>query len=368
MAYGGKFGFYFCLSCVVYLIFPVLPNAIAKMYQGKVTDSFFTSLPVSFFLHCTICVLISYLIMQIYNVTKNIVFKIVLIVTIVIIAIPVQVMNGIISKEQRADYDRLVNIEKLFDTKSMANMNHAKIYSKDIFETRNLLGIHDSYWNDFASFKDLDLTFTRDINEEFDFQIYMVDNKYFTLIGKEEIVVLSYNKLPEKIKIKFDDNIYNLVDNNFWIYDHGFFCYRYVKQEDGAYMQIMDSFAGFEGEQKGVGSTLTSANILYGIYGDGWVAQEASFEIYTNEEGLLRFKGYYPDVIDNKNSKNINIYVDDLKAADYTLTDNQFSFVISVPKSQKITINIQSDFKYETNNGDDRDLCFILDSVEPALN
>ena len=215
-----------------YIVIPILPNSIAKLYQGTVSDTSFTSLPVSSVVYFTICFLLSYcfcLLVDYFR--RNKVFILVISILLSILMFFIQCENDVISKEQEKNYLRLVKIEKLFETDYFKNMDNSIIYSQDIFETRNLLAIHDSYWNDYAKALGLNVEIQKEKTTEVDYKLYFTDDNYFSIVGQEEIVVLSLEKLPDYFKLQVDDHEYHLAVAEDYSYDSGFLCYRFAKQD-----------------------------------------------------------------------------------------------------------------------------------------
>lgn len=93
-------------------------------------------------------------------------------------------MNNVVSNQQQKDYERFVSIEQLFDTQLMGNFVDCEIYSTDIFQTRNLLAVHDSYWNEYADeFNGLHLNVINGENKNAISLLY--DDEKFTISNGE---------------------------------------------------------------------------------------------------------------------------------------------------------------------------------------
>lgn len=218
------------LICIfLYLIIPILPNSIAEMYQGIVTENFFTSLPVSLLITFTMCLLISYCLIGFINIITNKYACALFVVGIIMVALPVQVMNGIIGGVHAQDFRRLEEIESLFETNCIRNLDNSIVYSRDMFETKNLLAVHADYWDQWALYCDLNIHFITE--GEAQYAIYYTDESYFTIIGSESVFVLSRQKLPDEIKLQIGQNEFILVTTQNYLWDNGYLCYTFPIQE-----------------------------------------------------------------------------------------------------------------------------------------
>ncbi len=346
------------LCIALYSLIPILPNSISELYQTTVSDSFFTSLPVSLAIHFAVCLLIGYVVVLIIDKKNRGLAVIISISAIILVGTMVQAENGIIGDIQHQDYARLRNIERLFDTECMKNMDNSVIYSKDIFETRNLLAVHDSYWDEIAKLHDYSMKFTQEDGIA-DFELYLIDDEYFVIIGSEEIAVMSEKKLPNTFKIMTESGKYALVTSNKYSYDNGYLCYRFSRD-----LQPLESNeTAFEQEFKRAGSTLDTANVLCGYYDDGWVAPKAEIELYSGKAGTITLAGYYPQEIGDRELI-VSVSVDGIETCSYKIVDNEFEFSFEVTSGKIVRIGIDSNFAIDTNNDDIRELSFIMSRLE----
>lgn len=349
----------YTLICIgIYIFIPLLPNSVSALYQGAVSFDFFTSLPVSLAIFFTECFFISYVVCLIGNGRLKGIVSIALVIIISPLICFVQGENDIISKEHQKDFARLRQVEELFETNCFQDINNCSIYSPDIFETRNLLAIHETYWNDYANKLGLTLDIKKDKDKNIDFDLYYVDDDYFTIIGKKEIVVLTKRK-NDAIKIKLGDNKYIVLNAGEYYYDNDFLCYRFDKNH---YTPINSGGRAFDDELLNAGNSLNDAKILEGYYEDGWISPVAKLGLNSGNSGKISLDGYYPFEINNE-KLTVDIFVDGVCVKKKIIDSNFFSIDFGTEPKQNVIIEIKSNFVHESGL-DKRKLSFILNSLE----
>ena len=347
------------IVAIMYVFIPVLPNSIAEMYQGRVTESFFTSLPVSLIVSYTMCFVIAYILDCLIDILKNGKWiRVVIVAGILFMIWPIQIMNNIVSQEQEKNFERLQRIEALFETECLKNMNNSVVWSEDIFETYNLLAIHENYWNDWADYIGLNLCFTNE--EEGRYKLFYSDDGSIVIVGEKEVVVMSMEKLPSTYLLQIDVDEYVVVNPGSYIYDNGFLCYRFGR---GDYTALNDGEQAFQSEYRKAGNTLEMANIIQGYYEDGWVSDEIILEMHSGENGIFQINGYFPGEIDADKEHNITIYLDDTRIFQYRIDNQLFAFEFETEANTIVKLCIKSDFLLDSENGDMRRKSFILNDI-----
>ena len=153
--------------CLIYMVLPSLPNAVSLMYQGTVNSESFTSLPVSYFLYGAAIIFIAqllWLLKNLFHKTK-VIGAIAVCLCVMCVLIPQQALNHVVGRVQAEDYQRLQMIEGVFETKTMKACHNKTVYSKNIYQTRNLLAIHDGYWERYAALYDINVDFVDEMTE-----------------------------------------------------------------------------------------------------------------------------------------------------------------------------------------------------------
>lgn len=207
----------------VFMIVPSLPNSISALYQDTVSDTFFTWLPVSIFLFFASSFLIASLIWNILkNIKKSFIFLPLVLIALFICR--VQFMNYVVANQQYKDFLRLEAIEHVFDAEILKEFDGMTIYSEDIFETRNLLGIHGSYWTDYANSEGLDIKVVKGKDDEA-VNLYYSDNGYFVFSDCKNVLVISPRELEGYNIVQISENQFvcamfleNEIKNEYYIY------------------------------------------------------------------------------------------------------------------------------------------------------
>jgi len=352
---------------LAYMIIPSLPNSLVKLYQGNVSDKFFTGLPVSYFLFFSAIFVFSCLIWELRQRLKSKYWISIIVIFICIYCALIQSMNNTFAQEQNKNYQRLVNIEQLFDTRAVQNMKNQSVYAPDLYVTKNLLSIHQDYFTQFAKFKNLNIHInnaTQKGNEQF--IIYDQHNEYFVLCGGDEVIVFSDKPLRGKLPVKVSEDLYlqgNFEQNNI---DGKFYSYSFIKQLTDGKMVLVNtttkSKGPFENLYKDIGSTLETAHIIAGYYADGWVEKESAFKIHTQNQGKIILKGYYPNEITGNEIVTIRVNGNSVKTLN--LDNKIFQIEVAADANSDITVEISNNFNIVPSNADIRQLSFILSSAE----
>lgn len=357
-----KTNFLIICGLVLYMFLPQLPNAVSDMYQKTVSENFFIWLPVSIFLFFTTCLCLGYILnlcIERWQKSTIIFFGIFLI----LFGIPTQYMNKIISSTNHKDFNRLLNIEALFQTECIGRLDKAAIYAPDLFETKNLLAVNDNYWNEYSFIKGKDIKIIKERQEDGDHVevwLNMIEDSQFCIISEEEIAVLSKKKMPDYFMVKLDNDEYAVFSAAKYSLDNGFYCYAYEWKDGKAIpLEGKDIFENFK---YSVGTTLADAEIR-GRYEDGWCKREALLRIESGEDGKLVFEGYCPlDLTDTK-ERNIIVMHGEEKLVEYQVVNDCIYFEVIVEKDTEYDLKILSDFLINSTNGDNREMSYILTNV-----
>lgn len=350
---------------IVYMILPSLPNSVSKLYQGNITPDNFTGLPVTYFLFVSSMFTICYIIWNLLKKIKNKKIIIIIITLICVYSIPLQGMNEAFSTEQNYNYNRLLSIEKLFNTNTVKNMNNQSIYAPDLYNQKNLLYVHDGYWEKYSDLIGLKLKISKEkqySNENF--TIFYQNDNYFVLNGGNEIVILSEKRLSGVYPIKISNQQYISCDMKNETLDSGLYCYKFIKKvdENNNIQLVPNDDEAFKNMKSDAGSTLSTACIIQGYYSDGWVSKNVEFKIKTGQEGKVILSGYYPEQITGK--ENSVIYINNEKILDYTISQENFNIELKSEPNTVITLKIENNFKLQNKGNDIRELSFILSDAE----
>lgn len=117
----------------------------------------------------------------------------------------------------------------------------------------------------------------------------------------------------------------------------------------------------FMGNLKSVGTTLETADIQYGIHPDGWVEPEAKLQIAAGDEGSIHLKGYYNQEITG--NEIISVYQGENLLAEYVISGPDIEFDIPCEPNSAVELTIKSNFSFQADPPDIRELSFILSSL-----
>jgi hypothetical protein len=184
------------------------------MYQNAGIGTITLGLPVSFFSYFGSLLILSIVLIYISNKFNK--SKIFIILIVVFFAFFVQLMNSTFSSQANKDFNRLETIERFLTSDAMKNFEGKDIYSTDIFITKDALYIHDNYWNEYTSLRNININFINDNPQEDVIKLYYLE-KYntFEITYENNIYLFSENELNGNIELLYnDDNIELEIENN----------------------------------------------------------------------------------------------------------------------------------------------------------
>ena len=179
-------------SAIIFAVIPALPNSISKMYQGNVSDEFFTSLPVSIYIYISVMFGIAFFVWNIVLKRAQKYIWLLICAIILVNAVEIQIHNNIFANQESYDYDRFVAIEDLFDLSFWENYQGKDISAPTLYETRNTLAIEDGHWTQYLKKNDVSI----DIQNNFDNKnTWIVQQKdySFLIVFDENILYVSSN-------------------------------------------------------------------------------------------------------------------------------------------------------------------------------
>lgn len=215
-------------------ILPLLPVAVAKMYQGNIGEQGFLGVPVTYLAYYSTTLATCYIIWKILEIldgkARKIVYLLVL-TCICTVVYRIQIRNAIFSAETSSNFERIQNIEKILSTEEIRNMGDIKIYSSDLFVTKNTLAVHDSYWSDFISLNKGSATVSNS-EKDIRYSIYETNDEIFTLVDsvRNTITIFSKHKIEDSVAIKISNDEWILfVQSNKFTLDNDCFVYELDK-------------------------------------------------------------------------------------------------------------------------------------------
>ena len=100
-----------------------------------------------------------------------------------------------------------------------------------------------------------------------------------------------------------------------------------------------------------------------GYYSDGWVERSSEFIIKTGQQGVINISGYNPNKY--KGDEVLTILVNDKKVMDYSPKDSIFVIELKTGQiNEKVNIKINANFSFKPDNGDQRELSFVLTDMQ----
>lgn len=226
----------------VFMVVPSLPNAISALYQGNVTESFFTWLPVSYFLYFAAVFLICSVLWNIFQYCN----KYMLIICSIVIACyvgQIQYMNYINANQQHKDFTRLLAIEKMFDMQLWNQFNGMEAFSEDVYETRNLLAVHDTFWSQYLQKNGLSIN-VRQGSVEGAFNIYFPNDEYFLLTDGKAGVLCSETQLQQEPVFEMTEGQTVVLQLGDSVEDSGFYLYGFrIDGSSGAEIPVEEAVA-----------------------------------------------------------------------------------------------------------------------------
>lgn len=194
------------LVAAFFMIIPALPNAISSLYQGAVTETFFTWLPVSIFLYFAACFFVCSVLWNIFRILNRYALAAGALCVACLIG-RIQFMNYINADQQRRDFDRLQAIEKMFDMQMWKDLGAAEIYTEDLYETRNLLAVHDTFWSRYLENNGCVISVNSGSSETLP-NLYFLYDEYFVLTNGEIAIVCSQDMMKGSHTIRLSKDRY----------------------------------------------------------------------------------------------------------------------------------------------------------------
>lgn len=343
-----NFSFSFCIKIVllafVFANLPSIPISISKMYQNNVgANGGFLTLPVTYISKFATISAFTVIIYFIVRKFKSQSFTILIFLFLLVFFGKIQLNNVIFGNEIFKQYNRLIKIEKLFDTEEIKKLNGKNILCPDLYETRHKLSIHNGYWTSYASMiKGITANFAKTMYISPEASLHYINDDYFCIdYADGNFTILSLKELSNGVILKNIDGIEFYSQTGDYRKDGDYFVYD-IYNENQKY-EIKE------------GNT-------FGIYADSWVSSDFGMKIHSGELGIIKLDGFFP--FDYFENKYINIFVDGNFIQKYKIESNEFSIDVPVNKNDIIDLRVKSELKVITTNGDTRDLSFILKGIE----
>lgn len=217
------------LFLVVYLIIPVTPNAISKMYQGNVGENGFVSLPITYFVYFAVLFIIMltlWLIKQ-YRYVKWI-YSLVL-VGMLMLSVPIQIANEVFMQESKDDFDRYLVMEDVLKTEFIRQYDGQTIGAADFYKTKNTLAVRDDYWTQYAQEKcSLNIEFVNAYSN-YTINVFYPDDAYICISDGKTLSVLSAKRLEGSHMIQTAENSYAIYQFEDYDMDDGLYCYSFIR-------------------------------------------------------------------------------------------------------------------------------------------
>lgn len=349
-----------CVSSI-YCFLPSSANAVSKVYQGNVTSDHFTALPVSSYLYLFICFTICYAIWLILSKVKNKLLTLGCVVAIVLCAVPVQCMNSTFAQEQHRNADRFVKMGALFETNTVGNLSFNTVYAPDLYKTKNTLAIHQEYFENIAGLNGIEkIQFVTEPEADCNVMLFETGVNQWTITTGNEAVILSEYRLDGEVGVRLDYSLCEFVNVSDQGRDGDFYYYHFKKDAAGNLQVSNDE--PFISIIKTAGTTLETAYIQYGIHPDGWIEPEAKLQIAAGDEGSILLKGYYNQEITG--NEVISVYQGENLLAEYVISGKDIEFDIPCAPNTTVELTIKSNFSFQADPPDIRELSFIMVSLD----
>lgn len=349
------------IVALLYMIIPILPNAISKIYQGNVTADHFTSLPVTSVVFFTACFLICSFVWQVLHYVHRRKVSFIIIALFIVVILPIQTMNDIFSREQYKNYTRIEFVEKLFETDVMKSLSYQCIYAPDIYKTKNTLAIPADYFMKCAERNEIKgMELTTDKNAEYMVALYENGENEWTITNQEdEIVVLAKHHLQDQYAARISENQYIQVPIQFESSDKNIYMYHFVSDSLGNWKEC-DS-EPFSNILRKAGSTLETGVNKTGIFEDGWITDKAGLTLQSGEKGNLHIEATYDQRLSG--NENIQIYMNGILAEEYAISASKINIDIPCSANSLINLKLICNFSFQATPPDIRMLSLHLDQL-----
>lgn len=345
----------------VYCFIPASANSVSQIFQGNVTSEQNTALPVTSFLYLFACFTICFIIWLALSHTKSRLITVLCMGLIILCAIPVQCMNTVFAQEQHKDSERFFSMNALFETTTMHNLTFCTVYAPELYETHNALAIHHGYFENIAGLNGIEkIQFVTEAEEDCNVMLFETGLNQWTITTGDEAVILSEDRLTGEVAVRLDSDTFVIAEVSDQGRDGDFYYYHFKKDAAGD-LQVSNE-SPFISVIKTAGTTLETAYIQYGIQQDGWVEPEAKLQITAGVEGSIHLKGYYNQEITGKEV--ISVYQGENLLAEHVISGQDIEFDIPCAPNTTIELTIKSNFSFQADPPDVRELSFILSSLE----
>ena len=120
------------------------------------------------------------------------------------IVVLIQFMNDSFSVQQRRDFNRLQKIENFLKSDFFNDFQGESFYSKDLYERRNVLFIHDGFWTQFSQSHGKNISVENADGTSDQNRIYFDDN-VFAVWHNGSVALFSETLLPSQLSVHFLD-------------------------------------------------------------------------------------------------------------------------------------------------------------------
>lgn len=341
------------------IILPSFPNAAAKMYQESV-GGWWKAVPITYFCYfgaifvCWFCI---WRLIRRYSAKWMMVF---VAVGAAVYLFPIQIMNDIFAQQQNKVFHRVTAIEELFSTELAEAFDGKDFYSTDLFKNINILAIHDSYWDDFAGMKGVNVKVINASGTSDDRRIYYDDDQ-FTVWAGNSVCILTPDLKEGYGVCQYNGEKFVLVKYENPLEDNGLYEYYYTLA-DGELMLADREVFRAELSENLVGSSLESCRKVKGFYEDGWVEQDSQFLVMTGAEGKVEIQIYYPP--DGLGEHTISVYVDGILGEEAEIQGEGQTILVEAEPNRLIRLGLETDFVQENTGQDERKLAVIISSIQ----
>lgn len=350
------------LSGLLFMTVPALPNAISALYQGQVTESFFTSLPVSVFLYGAAVTVLGYGLWRLAEYVGKRSFAVFAAVILCMGVFSVQRMNTVFAAEHQKDYGRLQLMQDVLQSGVGENLQNTTAYAPQLFQTRNLLAVHSSYWKDYArALGWLNVDIQKD-KEKSDYAITLQkDEELLVIEGDGELALFSRKPLISGQGVHLrDGSVIWISDLSSQMWTSELYRYTYaLRNENGEKIAYPTGSIKLARLLPGTGMEYMTWDS--GCYEDGWLTNNATFTIQTKDEDTLTLFFVYPQELRENSWMQITA---NGQITQVPIQHNQFTVTIPTTAYTDIAIKVETNLKIQNDNGDVRPLAVRMENIE----
>jgi hypothetical protein len=281
-------------------------------------------------------------------------------------------MNGAFAQEQLRNYTRMTMLESTFDTtlfKRLNQMGLNTLCAPQFYETKNALAIHKGYWTSVARAKGLDLDVKSECVGETP-AAQVLSDQQVALLLPGRVTLLSLARVEGRKLAIFDEShsLSDIVSLGQGVRDSGFYVYAVgstgsISQGRPSSMHaVLDDGADTlfaVGQGSGIGNTLATAQVISGIYKDGWAGREASVRIRTGKTGKLSMSGSIR--VPLTDAMAIEVFSERVSAGVFRIASKDFNIVVPVNGGDKIAeVTFAANWDFQPLKPDVRRLSYVL--------